>query len=92
MNKKEILDAIFHETDMTKKEIDLVITKFLETVMTSVSKGEKVQLVGFGTFSSSKRKVYVNPLLEESVIQNKSSNFVIKFTPGKFFKEKVNVS
>jgi len=92
MNKKELIDIIFHETDMTKKEIDLVITKFLETVMNSVSKGEKVQLVGFGAFSCSKRKIYLNPLLGKNIMQKKSSNLIIRFSPGKFFKEKINVS
>jgi len=92
MNKKEIIDVIFHETDMTKKEIDLVITKFLETIMSSVSEEEKVQLVGFGSFSCLQKKAYLKPFLEENSMQKKSSKFVIKFSPGKFFKDKVNVS
>jgi DNA-binding protein HU-beta len=92
MNKKELIDIIFHETDMTKKEIDLVITKFLETIMNSVSKGEKVQLVGFGAFSCLKRKIYINPLLEENIMKKRSSSLIIRFSPGKFFKEKINVS
>ena len=92
MNKKEIINTISHETDITKKEIDLVITKFLETIMSSVSQGEKVQLVGFGAFSCLQRKVYLKPLVKKNLIQKTSSTFVIKFSPGKFFKEKVNVS
>ena len=92
MNKKEIIDKIFHETDMTKKEIDLVLTKFLETVMHTVSTGEKVQLVGFGSFSCSKKKIYLDPARKDIILVKKSSNLSIKFSPGKFFKEKVNVS
>ena len=92
MEKKEIIETIFHETDMTKKEIDLVLTKFLETVMNSVAKGEKVQLVGFGSFSCSQKNLYLKSHLTETLILKTSSDFAIKFSPGKFFKEKVNVS
>lgn len=92
MNKKELIDTISRDTEMTKKEIDLVLTKFLETIMNAVSKGEKVQLVGFGSFSCSKRKFYLNSDVKDSPILKKSSNLSIKFSPGKFFKEKVNVS
>lgn len=92
MNKKELIDVIFHETDMTRKEIDLVLTKFLETVMLAVSKGEKVQLVGFGSFSCSKREIYLKTNARQNLILKKSSTLSIKFSAGKFFKEKLNVS
>lgn len=85
MNKKELINTIFHETPMTKKEIDLVLTKILETIMISVSNGEKVQLVGFGSFSSIRRKRNINS------ISLRPYNSVVKFSAGKFFKEKVNV-
>ena len=92
MNKKELIDTISHDTDMTKKEIDLVVTKFLETVMNAVSKGEKVQLVGFGSFSCSKRKIYINSNAKDNLVLKNLSPLGIKFSPGKFFREKVNVS
>jgi DNA-binding protein HU-beta len=92
MNKKEIIETIFHETGMTKKEIDLVLTKFLETVMNAVAKGEKVQLVGFGSFSCSQRNLYLKSAEGETLVVKNSSDFSIRFSPGKFFKEKVNVS
>jgi len=92
MNKKEIIETIFHETDMTKKEIDLVLTKFLETVMNAIAKGEKVQLVGFGSFSCCQKNLYLKSPRTETLIVKKPRDFTIKFSPGKFFKEKVNVS
>lgn len=91
MNKKEIIETIFHETGMTKKEIDLVLTKFLETIMNAVARGEIVQLVGFGSFSCSQRNLYLKSHGTETFILKNSSDFNIKFSPGKFFKEKVNV-
>lgn len=92
MNKKELINKIFHETHMTKKEIDLLLTKILEIIMNSVSKGEKVQLVGFGSFSSSKRNIHINSDLTKDIARVRRFNLVVKFSPGKFFKEKINVS
>lgn len=90
MNKKELINAIFNETGMTKREIEIILTRVLETIMTTVSEGDKVQLVGFGSFSCSKRLTIINSnSLDEN--QPMRTRSVIKFSAGKFFKEKVNV-
>lgn len=81
MNKKELIDRVFQGTEMTKKEIDLVLTKVLETIMITVSHGEKVQLVGFGSFSRSKKNLDIKGEIKCN----------IKFSAGKFFKQKVNL-
>nr|YP_009420320.1 DNA binding protein hu-like protein histon like protein [Cryptomonas curvata]ASO75808.1 DNA binding protein hu-like protein histon like protein [Cryptomonas curvata] len=90
MNKKELIDTVFHDTDITKKEIDLVLTKVLETIMDRVSNGEKVQLVGFGSFSCVKRKLSI--VSNIATHSHRAYNPCIKFSAGKFFKEKVNIS
>ena len=82
MNKKELISKISQSTCMTKKEIDLILTSTLEIIMDVVSEGEKVQLVGFGSFYTRKK------ILEK----NSTTVCRIKFSSGKFFKEKVNVS
>jgi len=88
MNKKELINKVSQSTCMTKKEIDLVLTTTLETIMDVVSEGEKVQLVGFGSFYTYKKILRkANISLENHVIIS-----AIKFSSGKFFKEKVNVS
>jgi DNA-binding protein HU-beta len=88
MNKKELISKISQSTCMTKKEIDLVLTTALEIIMDSVSEGEKVQLVGFGSFYTYKKILRKNNIsLENTMLVS-----AIKFSSGKFFKEKVNVS
>ena len=88
MNKKELINKVSQSTCMTKKEIDLVLTTTLETIMDVVSEGEKVQLVGFGSFYTYKKILRkANISLENHVIIS-----AIKFSSGKFFKEKGNVS
>jgi DNA-binding protein HU-beta len=91
MNKKELINKIFNETGMTKREVETVLTKVLETIMTTVSSGEKVQLVGFGSFSCSKKITTVTSMMTDQLILCKQSKPIIKFSAGKFFKEKVNV-
>jgi len=87
MNKKELIKKVSQVTYMTKKEIDLVLTTALETIMDAVSKGEKVQLVGFGSFYT-----YKKMLRRDSIsLRNNVTVSAIKFSSGKFFKEKVNV-
>jgi DNA-binding protein HU-beta len=91
MNKKELITKVFNETELTKKEIDTVLTKILETIMTAVSSGEKVQLVGFGSFSCSKKVAAINSTVKNDFLPCKEFKPIIKFSAGKFFKEKVNV-
>ena len=50
MNKTELVAAIAEHADMTKKDADKAITAFTEVVAKELKKGEKIQLVGFGTF------------------------------------------
>jgi len=45
VNKGELVDAVAKKTDKTKKDVDLIISAALETIMESVSAGEKVTLV-----------------------------------------------
>lgn len=91
MNKKELIAKIFHQTGMTKKEIDIVLTKTLETIMTAVSTGEKVQLIGFGSFSCLKKIAHKNSVSKYDSEFQKRPKYSVKFSAGKFFKEKVNL-
>lgn len=54
MNKKDLVNHIAYKTELTKKEIDTVLTSILEIIVNKVSEGERVRLVGFGSF--------INPL------------------------------
>lgn len=56
MNKGELIDQIAEKANVTKKDADVVLTAILETIVESVAEGEKVTLVGFGTFEARDRQ------------------------------------
>jgi DNA-binding protein HU-beta len=55
MNKAELIDAMAAETHMTKADSGRALDAFLNATTKSLKKGEKLTLVGFGTFSVTKR-------------------------------------
>ena len=63
MNKKELVEAIAKGNDMSKVAAEGVLNTVIETITKSLKKGEDVQLVGFGTFTTSKRaaRTALNP-------------------------------
>lgn len=87
MNKKDLINELAFETQLTKKEIDIVLTLLLEKIMHKVSEGEKVRLVGFGSFYKSRKKLSLDSIKGKFL----SEIFSVKFSPGKFFKERVNL-
>lgn len=90
MNKAELINSIVEKTNITKKEADLVLTTILETIVEAVSSGEKVTLVGFGSFEARERKGRRgrNPKTGEPLEIPPSR--IPTFSVGKFFKKKVN--
>ena len=50
MNKKELIAAVAEKADVTKKDAEAVVKATLETITAAIADGEKVQLIGFGTF------------------------------------------
>ena len=87
MNKKDLINHVCYKTKLTKKEIDMVLSSILEIIVIKVSHGERVRLVGFGSFYTSKKKFTVIPA-DINVVSNKNN---VKFSPGKFFRQKINV-
>lgn len=89
MNKSELVDAIAQKAQVTKKDADAVLTTALETVMEAVSTGDKVTLVGFGTFESRERQAREgrNPSTGKPI--QIPATKVPAFSAGKLFKEKV---
>lgn len=90
MNKGELVNTIAKKTGLTKKEIDLILTTLLETIVEVVSSGEKITLVGFGSFEARERKAREgrNPQTGEKI--EIPASRLPTFSVGKFFKEKVN--
>ena len=55
MNKTELVAAIAEQTELSKKDAEKALKAFTDIVADELKKGEKVQLVGFGTFEVSER-------------------------------------
>ena len=55
MNKTELVAAIAEKTDLTKKDAELALTAVVESITEALEKGDKVQLIGFGSFEVKNR-------------------------------------
>ena len=89
MNKGELVDKIAETASVTKKEADAVLTAMLEAIMETVADGNKVTLVGFGSFEARDRQAREgrNPKTGEKM--QIPATTVPAFSAGKLFKEKV---
>lgn len=90
MNKSELITAIAERTEMTKKDTEKFVNAFVETVTEALVDGDKVQLVGFGTFDTTQiaERNGRNPKTEESIIIPAHNR--PKFKAGKALKDAVN--
>lgn len=90
MNKTELVAAIAEKTDLSKADSERALKAFIETVEKALKKGDKVQLVGFGTFEVKKTAARTghNPRTGEK-LKIKASK-TPKFKAGKAFKDAVN--
>ena len=90
MNKEELVQEIAKKAKVTQKEAAEVLNGLVETVQKTVAKGEKVTLVGFGTFESRKRAARTgrNPQTGKEI--KIAAKTVPAFSAGKKFKDLVN--
>lgn len=89
MNKGELVDAVAAKTNITKKQADEVISAFLSVVTEAVANGDKVTLVGFGSFERRERSEREgrNPQTNEKITIPATK--IPAFSAGKQFREKV---
>ena len=89
MNKSEFIGVVAEKTEMSKKDTEKVVNAVFESVMDGLTKGDKIQLVGFGTFEVRERKQREgrNPATGETITIPALN--VPVFKAGKAFKEKV---
>ena len=89
MNKGELVDKVADKAEVTKKQADAVITAAVEAIMETVSSGDKVTLVGFGSFERRDRKEREgrNPKTGDTMVIPATT--VPAFSAGKLFKEMV---
>ena len=90
MNKAELIAAIAAQTKETKKSAESNVNAFVEVVTKALSKGDKIQLVGFGSFEVRKRAARKgrNPQTKEEIRIPASKAPVFK--AGKALKDVVN--
>ena len=90
MNKSEIIDKIAQQTELSKKDVEKTISCFFETVKDVLKGKQSVRLVGFGTFSSNKRRARTgrNPQTGQEI--QIPSCYYPRFKPGKEFKDYLN--
>ena len=89
MNKSELIAAIANKTGVTKKDTEEVISAFVEVVKETLKAGEKVQMIGFGTFETVERDARegVNPRTGEKVMYGPT--VLPRFKPSKSLKDQV---
>ena len=89
MNKGELVDRIAQRATVTKKQADAVLSAAIETIMDAVSEGDKVTLVGFGSFERRHRKEREgrNPKTGDKMLIPETE--VPAFSAGKLFKDRV---
>ena len=89
MNKKEIVNYLGEKTGVSKKDCATVLNAFIDMVPEQLNAGEKIQLVGFGTFEVRNRasRKGTNPLTKKAITI--SACKVPVFKAGKGFKEAI---
>ena len=89
MNKAELINAVAASAEVSKKEAEAVVSATLEAITAALQEGDKVQLVGFGSFEVKKRAARIgrNPKTKESIKIPASK--VPVFKPGKALKDAV---
>ena len=90
MNKTELIAAIASKTELSKKDAEKALAAFTDIVADTLKNGDKIQLVGFGTFEVSERAAREgrNPATGESMVIKASK--APKFKAGKALKDLVN--
>jgi len=90
LNKAELIAAIADDAEISKAKAEYALNSAIEHIIKAVTKGDSVQLVGFGTFGSGKRAARTgrNPRTGEAI--KIAAARTVKFTAGKAFKDSVN--
>ena len=89
MTKEEIIEKMAKDADILKASAGKALNSIIEGIIKTVKKGDKVALVGFGTFSVSKRKARNGRNPRTGVTIKIPAHKAPKFTSGKAFKDAV---
>jgi DNA-binding protein HU-beta len=89
MNKGELVDAVAGKVSVTKKDTDAIVSAIVESIMEAVSTGDRVTLVGFGTFEARDRQAREGRNPQTGKTMTIPATRVPAFSAGKVFKDKV---
>lgn len=90
MNKTELVAAVAEQADISKKDAEKVLKAFVDVVTEEMKKGEKVQLVGFGTFEVSERAAREGRNPQTGKTMKIEACKAPKFKAGRALKDAVN--
>lgn len=90
MNKADLVDRIAGACNVSKAQATTAIDTAVDSVTSALRKGERVALIGFGTFSVSQRKARNGRNPQTGAIIKIAARRVAKFTPGNELKKAVN--
>jgi len=89
MNKAELVAALAQKAEVSKKDAEKVLAAFVDVVGTSLKKGDKVQLDGFGTFEARKRAARKGKNPATKAVINIPASVAPAFKAGKALKDVV---
>lgn len=89
MNKTELIAAMAESADVSKKDAEKVLNAFMDTVAKQLKKGDKIQLIGFGTFEAVKRAAREGRNPQTGKKLKIKSSVVPKFKAGKGLKDAI---
>ena len=90
MNKAELVAAIADKTELSKKDAEAALKAFTDGVAEELKKGEKIQLVGFGTFEVSERAARTGRNPQTGAEMEIPASKAPKFKAGKALKDMIN--
>lgn len=90
MNKTELIAAIAEKTELSKKDSEKALKAFIDVVTEELKKGEKIQLVGFGTFEVTERAARTGRNPQSGKEMTIPASKAPKFKAGKALKDEVN--
>ncbi len=90
MNKTELVAAMADKAGVSKKDAEATLKAFTEVVAEELKKGEKIQLVGFGTFEVSERAARTGRNPQTGAEMKIAASKAPKFKAGKALKDSIN--
>ena len=90
MNKTELVAAMAEQAGLSKKDAEKAVKAFTDVVTAELKKGEKIQLVGFGTFEVTKRAARTGRNPQTGAEMKIKASKAPKFSAGKALKDAVN--